>query len=136
MLNELVLGSAGIGLSNIDDFKVVVTDTEQRKGLTENVRDMIVDEYLSSYLWDLPTSNEQIQVGKVMGNAALDDKAQLLSAEALNDNILTISLLVEGVGNIADEMTLSSGDVYLFTYSLNCILFFDHYIVFCWITSS
>lgn len=114
VLNELVVGSAGIGLANIGELNVSNKETNDKpKGLTEHVRDMILEEYLSSHLWDLPTSNEQIQVGKVMGNVAVDDKTKLLSAEALNDNILTISLLVEGIGNLADEMVKSNSDMYL-----------------------
>eukprot|EP00026_Physarum_polycephalum_P001026 Phypoly_transcript_01027.p1 GENE.Phypoly_transcript_01027~~Phypoly_transcript_01027.p1 ORF type:complete len:1229 (-),score=281.34 Phypoly_transcript_01027:30-3716(-) len=111
VINELILGTAGLGITNGAHGLVAPvpnSDNERKGRMTENVRNMILDEYLSSHLWELPTSNEQIQVGKVMENAPLEDKLGLLSSEKLNDNILTVSLLAEGVGNMAEEMIRSS----------------------------
>ena len=120
VINEMILGSAGLGVLK-GDTKMLATirsDSERMGRMTENVRNMILDEYLSPHLWDLPTSNEQIQVGRVMENSQIEDKLGLLSGETLNDNILTVSLLAEGLGNMADEMVKSGvTDEYLFSLS-------------------
>lgn len=101
----MVLGYAGVGFD-------IEAPSAPNSG--DHVRDMILDEYLSPTLWDLPTSNEQIQIGKVLENAPIDEK-QTLSAQKLNDNILTVSLLVEGMGSVADQMgTVKPIDEYLY----------------------
>ncbi len=97
MVNEMILGTALIGTH------ISQTTSSPNSTSFEPIRSLVLDEYLSPHLWDLPTSNEQIQISTVL-MGGVPDKRQQLTVEKLDDNVLTVSLLVEGIGNLAEVM--------------------------------
>jgi hypothetical protein len=106
IINEIILGAEAIGLDDelkmekkltvdskvqvVSPASIGVLNMQHKSKLTEDLVKMIIDEYLSSQLWDVPTSNR--------------DSESQLTIEELNDNVLVVSMLLEGIGNIAQAL--------------------------------
>lgn len=107
MFNEIILGTATIGIQpevSADSLAASSPSTDSSNQssssssggsgsvgssfLSEWQVNNILDEYLSPALWNLRTTNT-FEAGTV------------LSVAQLTDNIITLSLLCEGVGNLA-----------------------------------
>lgn len=90
IINEIILGIGGIGINSLDKNNIIT----KKKIEDESSINYIINEYFSPHLWNLQTNNI----------SDFEMKEKLLTIDQLNDNIILISLLLEGVGNIAEIM--------------------------------